>query len=198
MLAYARERAADAGLENVRFVEADAASLDFPPGTFDAALSRWGIIFDPEPEATAERVRSFLEPGARMAISSWGPPERTPMFALTMGTLVQRLQVPPPPPGTPGPLARPTPEALAALLEGGGFSNVEVDDVEVKFEYSSPEEFVNCLRDIAPPITALLANYPPNEQDEAWAAITDATHGRAGGDQPFQLSNQALVAVGEA
>jgi enediyne biosynthesis protein CalE5 len=198
MLAFGRERAADAGVENVRFIETDAASLDFPEGSFDAALSRWGIIFEPEPEATAARIRGFLKRGARMAIASWGSVDYAPMFALTMGTLVQRLQIPPPPPGTPGPLARPTREAIAALLEGGGFSNVEVEEIDVVFDYSSPEEFVTCMRDIAPPITALLAQYPVDVQREGWAAITEAAQRYAGGDGPFQLSNQALLAVGEA
>jgi len=198
MLAYGRERAAAAGLENVRFIETDAASLDFPEGSFDAALSRWGVIFEPEPEATAARIRGFLKPGARMAIASWGPIDRVPMFVLTIGTLMKRLQIPPPPPGTPGPLARPTREAIAALLEGGGFSSVEVEEIDVAFDYSSPEEFVTCLREIAPPITALLTQYPQDVQDEAWAAITEATRERARGDGSFTLSNQALLAVGEA
>jgi SAM-dependent methyltransferase len=198
MLEFGRERAAAAGLENVRFVETDAASLDFSEGSFDAGLSRWGIIFEPEPEAAAARIRTFLKPGARMAISSWGPIDRVPMFALTIGTLMKRLQVPPPPPGTPGPLARPTPDAIAGLLEGGGFSNVEVEDIDVVWEYSSPDEFVACLRDVAPPITALLAEYPQQVRDEAWAAITEAARERAGGDGPFELSNKALLAVGEA
>ena len=198
MLAFGRERAAAAGLDNIEFVEADAASLDFPAGSFDAALSRWGIIFEPEPEATAARVRGFLKGGARMAISSWGPIDTVPMFALTMGTLVKRLQITPPPPGTPGPLARPTPEGIGSLLEEGGFSNVEVEEIDVVFEYSSPDEFVSCIREISPPITALLAEYPDDVQVDMWAAITDATRDRAGGDVPFTLSNRALLAVGQA
>jgi hypothetical protein len=198
MLAFGRERAEAAGLDNVEFVEADAASLEFPAASFDVALSRWGIIFEPEPEATAARVRGFLKGGARMAISSWGPIDTVPMFALTMGTLVKRLQITPPPPGTPGPLARPTPEGIGSLLEGGGFSNVEVEEIDVVFEYSSPEEFVSCIREIAPPITALLAEYPDDVQVDVWAAITDATRDRAGGDGPFTLSNRALLAVGDA
>src|ERR1022692_3112178 len=43
MIAFGRERAAAAGLENIEFVQSDAASLDFPAASFDAALSRWGI-----------------------------------------------------------------------------------------------------------------------------------------------------------
>jgi SAM-dependent methyltransferase len=198
MLAFGRERAAAAGLENVRFVESDAASLDFPEGTFDAALSRWGIIFEPEPEATAARIRGFLKPGARMAIASWGPIDNVPMFQLSMGTLMRKFEIPPPAPGTPGPLARPTPDAIRALLEGGGFRDIEVETIDVVFDYGSCDEFVTCMREIAPPLTALLADYPQQMRDEAWAAITEAARERAGGDGPFQLSNQALLAVGEA
>ena len=42
MLAFARERALAAGIDNIEFLEADASSLDFRPASFDAALSRWG------------------------------------------------------------------------------------------------------------------------------------------------------------
>src|SRR5919198_630774 len=81
--------AAAAGLENVEFVESEAANLDFPPESFDAALSRFGIIFEPEAEAAAARVRGFLVPGSRMVISSWGPPERVPFIAVPMGTAMR-------------------------------------------------------------------------------------------------------------
>ena len=69
MLEFGRERAAAAGLDNIEFVESDAISLDFPAESFDAALSRWGIIFEPDGEGAAARVRGFLKPGARMAIA---------------------------------------------------------------------------------------------------------------------------------
>ena len=161
-----------------------SALLAVLEGTFDAALSRWGIIFEPEPEATAPRIRGFLKPEARMAIASWGAIDRVPMFPAATA-------------GNPGSAPRPTREAIAALLEGGGFSNVEVEDIDVVFDHSSPEEFVTCLREIASPITALLSQYPQDVQDEAWARISEAAREHAGGDGPFTLSNQALLAVGE-
>lgn len=197
MIAFGRERAAAAGLGNVEFVESDAASLEFPEGSFDAALSRWGIIFEPDGEAAAARVRGFLKPGARMAISSWGPPERVPFLAIPMRTAMERLQVPPPPPGTPGPLSRPTPEALGGLLEAGGFSDVEVEEAEVTHEWQSPEEFTTFIKEIAPPISALIAPHPPEVQEETWAAITEAVRqAAAGGEVAF--TGLALLAAGRA
>ena len=77
MLAFGRERAAAAGVGNLEFVESDAASLDFPSASFDAAVSRWGIIFEPDAEAAAARIRHFLKPGARIAIASWANPIRS-------------------------------------------------------------------------------------------------------------------------
>jgi SAM-dependent methyltransferase len=196
MLAYGRERAADAGLENIEFVESDASSLDYPEASFDAALSRFGIIFEPDGEGAAARVRGFLKPGARMAIASWGPPERVPFLAIPMKTAMQRLDVPPPPPGTPGPLSRPTPEAIGGLLEGGGFSDVQVEETEVTFEFSSPEEFTTYIREIAPPIRAMIEPHPADVQAETWDAITEAARETAADDGTVSLTNLVLMAVG--
>jgi SAM-dependent methyltransferase len=198
MLAYGRERAAAAGLENIEFVEADASSLDFPEDSFDAALSRFGIIFEPDGEGAAARVRGFLRPGGKMAIASWGLPEQVPFLAIPMKTVMERLEVPPPPPGTPGPLSRPTPEAIGGLLEGGGFSDVEVEEAEVTFEWSSPEEFTTFIQEIAPPIIAMIEPHPADVQKQAWEAITEAARGAAGDDGAVRLSNRVLMAVGRA
>jgi enediyne biosynthesis protein CalE5 len=198
MIAFGRERAAAAGLGNIEFVESDASSLKFPEKRFDAALSRWGLIFEPDGEAAAARIRSFLETGARMAISSWGPPDRVPFLAIPMRTAMERLQAPPPPPGTPGPLSRPTPEALGGLLEAGGFSDVAVEEADVTFEWRSPEEFTTFIREIAPPISAIIDPHPRDVQDETWAAITEATRRAAADDGAVRLSNLVLLAVGRA
>ena len=198
MLAYGRERAAAAGHQNVEFIESDAVSLDFPPASFDAAVSRWGIIFEPDGEGAAGRVRGFLKPGARMAISSWGLPERVPFMAVPMGTVMKVLDVPPPPPGRPGPLSRPTPAAIGGLLEGGGFSDVEVDELEITFEYDSAEEFTRSVQELVPPITNLMKSHPPEVQQEVWQAVTDAARAHVSGDGSLRLTNLVLVAAGQA
>jgi SAM-dependent methyltransferase len=198
MLAFGRERAAEAGIDNIEFVESDAMSLSYPAGSFDAALSRWGIIFDPDGEGAAARVREFLEPGARFAISSWGTPDEVPFLGIPVRTLVQTLGVTPPPPGTPGPLSRPTPEALGGLLEGGGFADVQVERMSITFSPDSPEEATTYIREIAPPITALMAGHSPEEQQRGWAAITDAFSERADSDGIVNLENVVLLAVGRA
>ena len=77
MLACGRERAVAAGLGNVEFLESDASSLDFPHASFDAAVSRWGIIFEPDAEAAAgaseassSRARGWRSPRGASPIRS--------------------------------------------------------------------------------------------------------------------------------
>ena len=198
MLDFGRKHAAAAGIENIEFVESDAAGLDFSEGSFDAALSRFGIIFEPDAEEAAGRVRGFLKPGGRMVIASWGTPEEAPFLSIPMRTAIERLDAEPPPPDTPGPLSRPTEEAIGGLLEGGGFSDVEVERTDVTMDWDSAEEFTTFVKEIAPPIRAIIDPHPPDVQEETWAAITEAVRERASDDGTLSLTSVALIASGRA
>jgi SAM-dependent methyltransferase len=198
MLNFGRQRASANGVENIEFMHSEANSLDFPAESFDAAVSRWGIIFEPDGEGTAAKVRGFLKPGSRFAISSWGPPERSPILGVAMQTAMKKLDVPPPPPGTPGPLSRPTEEAIGGLLEGGGFTDVEVQELEVTFELDSPEQYTEFTQAITAPIVAMIAPHPEEVQRDTWQAITDAAREYADGEGRVTFANQVLVAAGQA
>ena len=115
-----------------------------------------------------------------------------------MGTAMRTLGVDPPPPGTPGPLSRPTPEALGGLLEGGGFSDVEVEEIDVSFEWESAAEFVAMVKDTVPPLVAMIEKNAPDNPDAAWNAILEAVEGRASDDGKVKFSNLVLLAVGRA
>jgi SAM-dependent methyltransferase len=197
MLEFGRQRAAANGVENIEFMHSDASSLDFAAESFDAAVSRWGIIFDPDGEGAAANVRGFLKPGGRFAISSWGPPERVPFLAIAMKAATAKLDVSPPPPGTPGPLSRPTADALGGLLEGGGFSDVQVEELELSFGFDSAEEYTEYTKAIAAPIVAMISPHPEEVQRETWQAITDAARETADGEGRVGLTNQVLIASGQ-
>ena len=66
------------------------------------------------------------------------------------------------------------------------------------FEWESPEEFTTFIKEIAPPITSMIAPHPPDVQEEAWAAITDATREATGGAATVRLTNLVLLASGRA
>jgi SAM-dependent methyltransferase len=198
MLAFGRERASAAGLDNVEFMESDASSLDFPHASLDAAVSRWGIIFEPDAEAAAGRIRGFLKPGGRMAISSWGEPDQVPFLSIPMKTTRELFDLPPLPAGTPGPLSRPTPAAIGGLLEGGGFENIVVEQAEVIYEFESAEQFTAYVRAIAAPIRAMIEQHAGDAQEEAWDAITQAAADAGSGSKPLSLANAVLLASGSS
>jgi hypothetical protein len=95
-------------------------------------------------------------------------------------------------------MSRPTPAAVGGLLEGGGFSDVEVDELEIIFEYDSAEEFTRSVQELAPQITNLTKSHPPEVQQDAWQAVTDAARSHASEDGKVRLTNLVLVAAGQA
>jgi ubiquinone/menaquinone biosynthesis C-methylase UbiE len=67
MLVAARQKAAAASL-SIRFEEADAENLPFPPRSFDLAISRHVLWTLPHPEAAIDEWLRVLRPGGRLAI----------------------------------------------------------------------------------------------------------------------------------
>ena len=67
MLAEARRKAAQQQL-SVRFEEADAERLPFPPHSFDLAISRHVLWTLPHPEAAIDEWIRVLRPGGRLVV----------------------------------------------------------------------------------------------------------------------------------
>jgi len=194
MMAVGRERAAAEGLDNLEFVECDAEELAFEETSFDAVLSRQGLQFLPDVGGVLARLRSFLKPHGRLAAAVWGRPQ-TVQFAAPVPVIMAELGLPSPPAG-PGPFALADAGHLAALVEAAGFTDVETGTVTAVYETSSPEHCTQWLRDVAPPITALVDAQSPEVQEHVWAKVTQAwapyitTHGHV------RLENQAVWVTG--
>ncbi|HEV2480924.1 MAG TPA: class I SAM-dependent methyltransferase [Puia sp.] len=73
LLALARDKAVDKGLQNVEFMKADMTALPFEPNSFDAVIIVFGIFFVPDMEAQVQRLWRLVRPGGRLAITTWGP-----------------------------------------------------------------------------------------------------------------------------
>ena len=56
---------------NVSFVQGDAESYPFAPRGFDAAFSRFGVMFFTDPVAAFVNIRRALRPGGRIAFVCW-------------------------------------------------------------------------------------------------------------------------------
>jgi SAM-dependent methyltransferase len=195
MLAFARERAADADLDNVEFLECDAEDLRFEPETFDAVISRAGLMYLVDVAAALRQLRSFLKPGGRLAAAVWGPPD-TVQFATPARIILDELALPAPAPGRPGVFALADAQRLASLVSGAGFRDVETGTVSVAFEADSPQEFTRFIRDVAPPFTALVAGESPHVQERVWRKVTEAWSPFVTADGRVRTENQAIWVAG--
>ena len=105
ILDYAAQTAAAAGLANVATRELDGERLDVDPASFDAVISRLGLIYFPDqPGALAGQYRA-LRPGGRIAAIVYSTPDRNGFFSIPVSIIRRRAQLPPPAPGQPGPFS---------------------------------------------------------------------------------------------
>src|SRR3546814_5234131 len=80
MIATARRRAREAGVENAAFVEMEAECLTFPDDSFDAIISRYGYPhFTDAVQALRESYR-VLRAGGRFAAAMHGAVAANPYF----------------------------------------------------------------------------------------------------------------------
>ena len=195
MLAFGQERAAAAGLANIEFIARDAEDLDFAAGSFDAVLSRAGLMFLPDVAGTLKRLYTFLKPGGRLAASVWGPPAAVQMMA-GLPILFEELQLPPPPPGRPGVFALADADRLAALVAGAGFRNVATGTMNVIFATDTPEQYTAFIRDVAPALAALVEGQPPAVQERIWDKVTVGWRQFQDAEGRVRTENQAIWVVG--
>ena len=129
MLARARERAAGAGLDHVRFLQADAQTADLPRDHFDLVFSRFGVMFFEDPVAAFRNLAGALRPGGRLAFVCWQAPGENPWLAVPLSAVARVIEMPPPPaPGGPGMFQLADAGFLRSVLEDAGFTGVEIDD----------------------------------------------------------------------
>ena len=70
LLALARAKAEQAGLDNVEF-HGDMRDLELPAASFDAVLLVFGVFMVPDMEALTGQLWSLVKPGGRLVITVW-------------------------------------------------------------------------------------------------------------------------------
>lgn len=194
MLAFGRERASRAGLDNVEFLECDAEALEFAPAEFDAVVSRTGLMFLPDVPGTLRRLHSFLKPRGRFAATVWGPPP-TVQLATALPVVLRELELPPPAPG-PGMFALADANILESHVSDAGFADVTTGTVTVAIETESAEQFALLMRDVSAPISELVETQPPEVQRRVWEKVADAYRAFETPDGRVRTENQAVWVVG--
>ena len=67
-------------------------SLDVEPGSFDAAISRLGLMYLPDKLGSLESARAALRPGGRYAAIVFAEPDRNGFFSAPIGKLSSALR----------------------------------------------------------------------------------------------------------
>jgi enediyne biosynthesis protein CalE5 len=171
MVATARARAADAGVENVRLRRIDFEAIDEPDGAFDVVLCREGLMFAIDPARACGEAARVLRPGGRLAAAVWGPRERNPWLGALMDAVGAQLGETIPPPGVPGPFSLSAEGVLAGLLAGAGFADVRVEEVAVPLRAPSADAWWTRGVAMGGPVARRLASLPA---DRVAAARADA------------------------
>ena len=96
MVAAARREASRLELRNVQFDVASADHLPFPANTFDAVVSRFGVMFFPSPLDAVREMLRVLKPGQKLVLAVWHFAERNP-FHCSLSRVVDRYVDSPPP-----------------------------------------------------------------------------------------------------
>jgi ubiquinone/menaquinone biosynthesis C-methylase UbiE len=78
----AQALASGARLSQARFMVGDVETLAYPPGSFDAIVSVFGIFFLDDMAGVLRRAWSWLSPGGQLAITVWGQVVLAPGEAL--------------------------------------------------------------------------------------------------------------------
>jgi ubiquinone/menaquinone biosynthesis C-methylase UbiE len=96
MVEASRREASRRGISNAAFVVAQAEALPAQTGSFDAAVSRFGVMFFPAPVGAIREMLRVLKPGGNLALAVWHFADRNP-FHYTLSRVVERYVASPPP-----------------------------------------------------------------------------------------------------
>ncbi|MGH8975525.1 MAG: class I SAM-dependent methyltransferase [Acidimicrobiia bacterium] len=130
MLDRARRRAADEGLTNVRFEQADAQVHPFPDAAFDVVISRFGAMFFADPVAAFANIGRAMRHGGRLALLSWRSLADNEWLSEIRGALAAGRDLPEPPLGAPGPFGLAGAADVHRILDAAGFTDVVLGVVE--------------------------------------------------------------------
>jgi SAM-dependent methyltransferase len=125
LLAVARARAAEARL-NAQFIEADAGSADLGAEPFDAAWSRFGVMFFEQPPQAFAHIRASLRPNGRLAFVCWRAMADNPWATIPIEAIKPLLKTPlaPPDPEAPGPYALADGAKIKRILTESGWRDI--------------------------------------------------------------------------
>jgi ubiquinone/menaquinone biosynthesis C-methylase UbiE len=138
LLDRGRERALAERLA-IEFRTADAESLPFEQGSFDAVVSTFGVMFTPHQERAAAEMVRVCRPGGKIGLANWTPEGFIGQVFKTLGKYVA------PPPGVKSPALWGTRARISELFEPHAAS-IRSAQRSFVFRYRSPSHWLEVFR----------------------------------------------------
>lgn len=172
ILDFAARGARAEGLTQVETQVLDGERLQtLPEASFDAVISRVGMIYFPDQQQALSGMRHALKPGGRVAAITYSTAERNGFFSLPVSIIRERAQLAPPLPGQPGPFSLGTPEVLTEALERAGFKDIEVEVVDAALVLESAAECLRFERESFGALHQMLSGLSDDDQAQVWDDI---------------------------
>jgi len=171
ILEHAASAAREAGLDAVRVRELDGERLDVEEASFDAVVSRLGLIYLPDRATALAGQYRALRAGGRAAAVVYSTPERNAFFSVPVSIIRRRAQLPPPAPGQPGPFTLGAPGIAEEAFRLAGFRDVGAQIVPAPLRLPSAADCVRFERESFGALHQMLAGLEPAEQEETWTEI---------------------------
>lgn len=171
MVELAKKTAAGVGVTNAEFRVMDAENIDLPDDSVDGVLCRWGLMLMMDPLAALKETRRVLKPGGKLAFSVWGSPQDNIWATAPVMAMVDIGKMEMPNPDAPGGIfSMAERSTIEGLLNEAGFSNWEIEPIEVEWKFATEEDFWSFLNDIAGAVSILLRDM----DEESLAEVRDA------------------------
>ncbi|MDQ3016839.1 MAG: class I SAM-dependent methyltransferase, partial [Bacteroidota bacterium] len=151
MLAVAQENAMLRGIPNFYTECSDISQLPFEDETFDAISCRFGFMFFPDIQMALSEMIRVLKPTGRIAASVWNHPEKNLWIATSMQTMMNKLQINPPPPGAPGIFRCADPDYMSNQFIQSGLQHVEQREVSGILECGNIDNYWGFMSEVACP-----------------------------------------------
>ncbi len=112
---------------NVTFLCGDVQSYPFPTGSFDAAFSRFGVMFFADPVAAFGNIRRALRPGGRLGFVCWRGLDENQLDELPLRAATPCLPAPlVAETASSGWLSLSDQESIREILARAGFADVKI------------------------------------------------------------------------
>jgi SAM-dependent methyltransferase len=179
LLQLGRERADQAGVANIRFVQLDVQTGTLHEAPFDIAVSQFGVMFFDEPTAAFGVIRRYLKPGGRFVFACWQSVERNPWYlATSMRPLLPPPAVPAPGKSPVGPFSLGDDEYVRDILAAAGFGDVDGTPHETKVRAPASAVFDHTM--------LRFMGVPPDRGDDALQIVARHLQRFAVGEDEYE------------